>query len=252
MNLPPYGPQVNAANRFLAMSCYSNVANSQVLHPNRSGNFPVNIGHFNQVLQAGALSSIGSDPGLFNEILKRRHQGPASRFSAHQVNPQLSLNREGKNGYSSMTSIDSNKRSINHQQRTICWEDRLRMLVAFKNEHGHCMVPQSHPHLGAWVKWQREKYALFEDGKTSYFTPEKIERLNKLGFVWRVRRKRKKHTPSNKTRTIPQTKESKQDNENKTETKSVTPTDEKLEDRNRLKRQKVEQKADNPTKDPDA
>lgn len=83
-----------------------------------------------------------------------------------------------------------NNRGSCRQKRTIDWEDRMQMLIAFKSENGHCMVPQNHPQLGAWVKWQREKYTLFKEGKKNHFTQEKIDRLNAIGFVWRVRRKR--------------------------------------------------------------
>lgn len=85
------------------------------------------------------------------------------------------------------------------QKRSIDWEKRVQMLVEFKNKHGHCAVPQSHPLLGAWVKWQREKYALYEAGKTSHFTQEKIEQLNALGFIWRLRRKRTKRNFENES-----------------------------------------------------
>ena len=100
----------------------------------------------------------------------------------------------GVGGSVSMSASDHSS------QKTVNWEDRLKMLVEFKKAHGHCMVPQSHPHLGGWVKWQREKYALYEKGKTSNLTPEKIETLNKLGFVWRVRRKRKANGKGKKTK----------------------------------------------------
>lgn len=105
---------------------------------------------------------------------------------------------------SSMSTLNKDSSSHSKQSprsRTVEWEDRLKMLVQFKKEHGHCMVPQNHPHLGGWVKWQREKYALYEKGKNSYFTQEKVEALNKLGFVWRVRRKRKSNSSKNKAHT---------------------------------------------------
>ena len=86
--------------------------------------------------------------------------------------------------------------SDRRQKRTTNWEERFEMLIQFKNEHGHCMVPQNHPYLGSWVKWQREKHTLLcEKGKISNFSSKQIEALNELGFVWRVRSKRKKAAP---------------------------------------------------------
>ena len=34
------------------------------------------------------------------------------------------------------------------------WEERFKDLLAFKEQHGDCLVPQSHPELGQWVKRQ--------------------------------------------------------------------------------------------------
>eukprot|EP00751_Fragilariopsis_kerguelensis_P044562 CAMPEP_0170982180 /NCGR_PEP_ID=MMETSP0736-20130129/3465_1 /TAXON_ID=186038 /ORGANISM="Fragilariopsis kerguelensis, Strain L26-C5" /LENGTH=163 /DNA_ID=CAMNT_0011405339 /DNA_START=222 /DNA_END=710 /DNA_ORIENTATION=- len=40
--------------------------------------------------------------------------------------------------------------------------------------------------LGAWVSKQRHSYKLIEEGKPSTLTKERIDSLNKLGFVWQV------------------------------------------------------------------
>lgn len=36
------------------------------------------------------------------------------------------------------------------------WEARFKDLLAYKEEHGNCLVPQSHRELGQWVKRQRK------------------------------------------------------------------------------------------------
>jgi len=116
-------------------------------------------------------------------------------FSMGQKEPSLQAGRR----MSFSKSLDSvnymkspNMGRYLPRPKKIDWEDRVEMLAEYKRTHGHCMVPQSHPTLGSWVKWQREKYALYEEGKSKYFTREKVERLDKLGFVWRMRRKRRK------------------------------------------------------------
>ncbi|WP_180375819.1 helicase associated domain-containing protein, partial [Chlamydia suis] len=63
------------------------------------------------------------------------------------------------------------------------WEENFLELKRFREEYGHCKVPKRYPQnpsLGFWVRTQR--YA-FKKGKLS---EDKIERLEEIGFVWRV------------------------------------------------------------------
>ena len=63
-------------------------------------------------------------------------------------------------------------------------------LKAYKAEYGDCLVPstfKANQLLGTWVKTQRTQYRKFQDDeKTSYMTQERIQILEKLGFVWVV------------------------------------------------------------------
>jgi hypothetical protein len=38
-----------------------------------------------------------------------------------------------------------------------------------------------------WVAKQREQYKLLKKGKHSFLTPDRLEKLNAVGFVWTVR-----------------------------------------------------------------
>jgi superfamily II DNA or RNA helicase len=61
------------------------------------------------------------------------------------------------------------------------WEEMFTALVTFKEEHGHCNVPQSHPanpQLGTWVGTQRSAK------RRNRLSAEQIQRLEALGFVW--------------------------------------------------------------------
>ena len=73
------------------------------------------------------------------------------------------------------------------------WEERLAELVEYRAKHGHCNVPNRstlHPKLCVWVKSQRRQYKLFQDGsKQACITPERIRRLDSIGFVWKPREK---------------------------------------------------------------
>ena len=55
------------------------------------------------------------------------------------------------------------------------WEAKYRLLVEYKNQHGHVNVPQDHCFLGEWVHTQRQRRGM---------TDEREARLNSIGFVW--------------------------------------------------------------------
>ena len=66
------------------------------------------------------------------------------------------------------------------------WDQHYAELVRFKDQYGHCKVPQlfkENPALGLWVRGQR---AYRRKGMLPF---EKIELLDKLGFVWEGRRR---------------------------------------------------------------
>ena len=63
------------------------------------------------------------------------------------------------------------------------WEEGFKYLVAYKEKFGDCLVPtlfKSNDYkLGMWVsnlRMRKEK-----------LTPERLDRLNALGFVWKTR-----------------------------------------------------------------
>mmetsp|Transcript_30720 Transcript_30720/g.59912 ORF Transcript_30720/g.59912 Transcript_30720/m.59912 type:complete len:841 (+) Transcript_30720:52-2574(+) len=64
------------------------------------------------------------------------------------------------------------------------WEERFEQLLQFKEEHGHCIVPQSAGSLGEWVKKQRAGYKLLMAGKPTNLTHEKALRLSSIGFCF--------------------------------------------------------------------
>jgi hypothetical protein len=61
------------------------------------------------------------------------------------------------------------------------WMNRYRELVDFREEQGHCIVPnlcKDNKSLGRWVQHQREYY------KLGMLSEERIEMLNELRFEW--------------------------------------------------------------------
>ena len=66
------------------------------------------------------------------------------------------------------------------------WKQGFSELAIFKEEFGHCRVLRSfntasNYTLGSWVSKQRTAY------NKDQLTPERIQRLGDLGFVWKVK-----------------------------------------------------------------
>jgi len=70
------------------------------------------------------------------------------------------------------------------------WADRVRELMQYRDDHGHCSVPRKHSSLGRWVDAQRTKFKKFDAGKASSMTPHRVKILNYIGFVWDASDKR--------------------------------------------------------------
>jgi Helicase associated domain len=70
--------------------------------------------------------------------------------------------------------------------RDFAWERGFAALLNFKRREGHCRVRHSHREgdykLGSWVVVQRKK--------KNVMSPKRRARLNKVGFVWNVYRRR--------------------------------------------------------------
>jgi len=74
--------------------------------------------------------------------------------------------------------------------RLTAWEERFAELVEFKKIHGNCNVPiscQDFSKLGTWVKCQRRQWKLRQSGHQSSMSPERIAKLEGIGFTWEVR-----------------------------------------------------------------
>lgn len=65
----------------------------------------------------------------------------------------------------------------------------FRRLQEYKHEHGNCNVPQGYtfdPELAIWVKNQRQAYRyMLEKKTTKRISPDRVTRLNHIGFEWR-------------------------------------------------------------------
>jgi hypothetical protein len=67
------------------------------------------------------------------------------------------------------------------------WQMRYQELVAFRQNHGHCLVPHKWPEslaLATWVKRQRHQFKLKNQGRRSTLSDDRQQALMRLGFVF--------------------------------------------------------------------
>ena len=65
--------------------------------------------------------------------------------------------------------------------KAVFWEEMFVALTEFRDRHGNCLVPETYEEnspLAWWVATQRKAY------KSGQLEPERISRLNDLGFFW--------------------------------------------------------------------
>mmetsp|Transcript_29296 Transcript_29296/g.64594 ORF Transcript_29296/g.64594 Transcript_29296/m.64594 type:complete len:559 (+) Transcript_29296:454-2130(+) len=114
------------------------------------------------------------------------HQSPNHQAS-HDSNGNVQASP-----YEAMPQIEPSSPPYKKQRSTSsAWSDRFCQLVEYSRAHGDCNVPQKYPEnasLGIWVNKQRMEYKLFQEGKKSSMTLERIQKLESIGFVWAKRK----------------------------------------------------------------
>jgi hypothetical protein len=82
---------------------------------------------------------------------------------------------------------DDAARSRFKEDQTSKLMEKFEEIIEYHKKHGLCQDPYSYqesPTLARWAKRQRYQFTLFQDGKPSTMTEERISRLEELGFVW--------------------------------------------------------------------
>jgi hypothetical protein len=69
------------------------------------------------------------------------------------------------------------------------WGDRFEELQLYLEQHGHCNVPKDYTgnhELAVWVKYQRRLYKrmMTRGEQPLTLTPERIQKMNNIGFCW--------------------------------------------------------------------
>ena len=84
----------------------------------------------------------------------------------------------------SRAEIAQKLREINDEK----WEWRFELLCRYQKENGDCLVPKQYTieqeALGEFVRAQRTQYRKLRKGKKSAITPDRINKLEAIGFDW--------------------------------------------------------------------
>jgi hypothetical protein len=128
----------------------------------------------------------GGERGVGSKYVEEVEHRESHEAEMHPMNSdldQISQDNGSTNEHSQKRS--TSKHPSNAYRRL--WEDRLSQLADYRKVHGHCNVPQScseNPKLGKWVGTQRNRYRLYQEGKTSPMTASRIKELESLDFEW--------------------------------------------------------------------
>ena len=131
----------------------------------------------------------------------RREHGHSLVPHTYPPNPQLArwvkrqrrqykLRKEGK--ASTMTSDrEELLESLGFvwDSHQAAWDEKVHDLIQYQAKYGNCLVPsafKANPKLATWVKCQRRQYKLYRENKSSAMTPQRIEELEQMGFVWEL------------------------------------------------------------------
>ena len=78
---------------------------------------------------------------------------------------------------------------FSRKQVTKDWSYRFNELVEYKRIYGDTLVPKRYTNkqLARWVTSMRKAYSNMLENKPHSLTDEKIQQLESIGFVWRVR-----------------------------------------------------------------
>ena len=77
-------------------------------------------------------------------------------------------------------------KSKDHRPQSIRWDQRLKELKAFRDQHGHCNVPSKYPPHQPLAAWVHNVRTTKRQGKLA---KERVRSLNAIGFCWALKKR---------------------------------------------------------------
>ena len=94
------------------------------------------------------------------------------------------INLLKSNGYDLEMFEDAEVRRVSTVAEKEQWTLKFNKLKQYKDRYGDCLVPVRHNVLGEWVRRQRKDYRCLQEGKQSHITPEQVQLLEGIAFIW--------------------------------------------------------------------
>ena len=119
------------------------------------------------------------------EKIEERLERMEERLETTEEQDSLEQSLEEIVKASSEEDLSDDEESIDDESDP--WSIMFQALREYKMMNDHCRVPQTfkeNPKLGRWVKKQRFLYNNVQTGKGTKINPEKIARLESIGFDW--------------------------------------------------------------------
>jgi hypothetical protein len=140
---------------------------------------------FNCALEGSSLEpnsiKMGKTTGKLGEL--STELSDATSITHHPTGP-LVLTSDAISSSGSNPELREPKFRVYQKEK---WSERFEEFQRSFDKRGHSQVPNSsngNKQLARWVKRQRYQYRLRKEGTPSAMTDERIEALEKLGFVW--------------------------------------------------------------------
>lgn len=138
----------------------------------------------------------GSNLKATSSMIELNRSDTPSAYAIGQAQGTFSLWSNNPNENNKKRKRDDDPASTNSTSRKFRqfyveqWDTRYDDLIEYRKKNGHCCVPYDcppNPSLARWVKRQRYQYKLYIEKLPSAMTKQRVQALDKLGFIWDAR-----------------------------------------------------------------
>jgi hypothetical protein len=151
--------------------------NPSALSMSTSNRTPLNAGYYHSRHVDETRSCLPATPPTLTAPYDGQHYKVTP-------SPSISISNHHKSKPKTKKPRQANKFRVDQSNQ---WDQRYQELQSYKADHGHCNVPRTYlqnAQLGTWINTQRKQYRLLQLGQNSQMIPDRINKLEQLGFEW--------------------------------------------------------------------